>query len=133
MRWQVQETVGEFGRHLGIEGLSLDDKGSVVLEIANVGRLGIELIGDREERVAVSLSRDYRQPFGEEAARFALENCHFRARSEFPIHPALSGEGRLAFAVCLATGELTVPVLHRIIDELDRNQQSMNQVAVVAS
>ena len=133
MRWQVEETVGEFGRHLGIEDLKLDDAGSIVLEIDRIGRLGIEMVGERDDRVAVSLSRDYREPFPEEASRFALENCHYRSRTEFVIQPAFSGGGRLAFAVCLDTSDLTVPSIHQIVDELDRFHESMNQVAPLAS
>ena len=103
------------------------------LEVDRIGRLGIEMVGEGDDRVAVSLSRDYREPFSDEVCRLALENCHYRSRSDYVIQPALSGGGRLAFAVCLDTSDLTVPSIHQIIDELDRFHESMNQVASLSS
>ena len=133
MRWQVEETVGEFGRYIGIEDLALSDEGAVALEIERIGRLGVEMVGEQDDRVAVTLSREYRAPFGEEALRYALESCHYRNARPHPVHPALASEGKLMFAVCLDSSELTAQQMHEIVDELDRMHESMTQVAVPVS
>jgi type III secretion system chaperone SycN len=129
MRWQVQETVGEFGRLIGVEDLVLSERGSITLEIERIGRLNIEIVGQRDDRVAVSLSRQYREPSPEDASRLALENCHYRASRPFPVHAALAGGGYLAFAICLDTGDLTVQNIYHMLDELDRLHQSMGRLA----
>ncbi len=130
MRWQIEETVGEFGRLIGIDDLALNDRGSVALQIERIGVFGIEIVGGREEQVAVSLTRNYREPFGEEACRLVLENCHYRSSRAFPVHPAFSGTGRLSFAIRLESSEFTPQSVHEILDDLDRLHESMNQVAI---
>lgn len=133
MKWQVEETVGEFGRHIGIESLGLSEKDSLTLRIEQIGALGIELVGDQEEHVAVSLARVYQEPFSEAASRHALEGCHYRVSRPFPVHVAFSATGNLAFAVCLETRNFTIQSLHAIVDELDQMHEAMKSVATLDS
>ena len=129
MRWQLEETVGEFGRLIGIDDLVLSDRGSVALEIDRIGTLNIEIVGERDERVAVTLSRRYREPFPESASSLALEHSHYRASRSFPVHAALARGGYLAFAICLDTGELSAQNIYNIIDDLDGLHESIGRVA----
>lgn len=133
MKWQVEETLGEFGRHIGIDQLELSERNSLTLQIEQIGILNVEMVGDREERVAVSLARSYEEPLSEQALRFALEGCHYRAGRPFAVHAVLTGPGKLAFAVCLDVRDFSIQSMHASIDELDHVHESMKSVATLGS
>jgi len=123
--WMIDETVGEFGRSLGMSDLRLRDDGGIVLGIERIGILAIEMIGERQEEVALSLSREIDRP-DENACRRALELSHYRNPSRWPVHAALAGGGNLVFTLQMETHDFMLSNIHEAIEVLTRLQDAMD-------
>jgi type III secretion system chaperone SycN len=122
----IDQTITEFGQSMGMSHLQPDDSGSVVLDISGIGVLSIELVGDREEVVAVSLSRSIEPPDAA-ACQMALELTHYRQPGTWPVRTALAdGRSSLLFAARMQTHEFTLPALHEAIGQLETLQDAMS-------
>ena len=113
----IDETLAEFGRSIGMEGLALRDNGALLLDMQQLGTLAVELIGDRHEDVSLSLIRRIEPP-DESACGRLLELCHYRAPAPFPVRVGLTGSGQLVFAVRMDGYLFTLPNIHQALDWL---------------
>ena len=120
----IDDTVAEFGRSIGMEDLRLREDGAVVLDIKQIGTLALELIGERREDVSLSLARRIEPP-DDAACLRALELCHYRAPTRWPVRAGLTGRGDLIFAVRMETSDFTLPNLHQALDWLDGLHQQL--------
>lgn len=120
----INDTIEEFGRSLGMEGLRLRDNGALVLEVANIGTLSLEWIGEFREQVALSLSRQIEAPDAD-ACRRILELCHYRNPFPWPVHACFNAAGHLVFAVGLALADFTLPNIQQVIEWLDGLHQQI--------
>lgn len=120
----VDDTIEEFGRSLGMEGLRLRDSGALVLDIANIGELALEWTGEFREQISLSLARHIEPP-DEEAYRRILEACHYRSPFPWPVHAAFNSQGALVFAVGLEHSDFTLPNIHQITEWLDGLHQQL--------
>ncbi len=127
----IEDTISEFGRSIGMEGLKLRDDGALVLDMQKLGSLGMELIGDRREDVALSLSRRIERP-DETACARVLELCHYRTPAPWPVRAGLTGAGQLIFAIKLDISDFTVSNLHKALDWLDGLHQQSDAVVRLA-
>lgn len=118
----IEDTIRDFGRSIGMEDLRLRDDGTLVLDMQQVGTLAIELIGERREDVALSLSRSI-QPPDDTACTRLLEMCHYRSPCTWPVRAGFTSSGTLLFAIRLETFDFTLPNLHQALDWLDGMQQ----------
>lgn len=75
--------IAEFGRRMNMEGLSLGDKGLLILDIENIGRLHLEK-KENSENLYVYLSLPY-QSYDNAIPRKILEICSYRHAHPFPI------------------------------------------------
>ncbi|HSJ04142.1 MAG: hypothetical protein ACAI34_03225 [Verrucomicrobium sp.] len=124
----IDHTIAEFGQSMGMSHLQPNDAGAVVLDISGIGTLAIELVGDRQESVAVSLSRKIEPPSAA-ACQMALEMTHYRQPGSWPVRAALAG-GRsvLVFAAQMDTYEFSIPALHEAIGQLETLQDALASV-----
>ena len=123
--WMIEQSVAEFGRSLGMTDLRLKDEGALALGIERIGVLAIEVIGDRQEEVALSLTRSIERPDGPACQR-ALELCHYRNPSKWPVHAALAAGGSaLIFAIQMEAPDFILPNIHEGIEVLTRLHEAM--------
>jgi type III secretion system chaperone SycN len=127
----VDDVLLQFGRSIGMEDLRLREDACLVLDMQRLGSLAVELIGERREDVAVSLSRRIEAP-SEDACARALELCHYRSPAPWPVRAGLSGPGDLMFAVGLEIADFTLPNLNQVIDWLDGLHRQMEPVVRAA-
>lgn len=120
----IDETILEFGRTLGIADLRLRENGSLLLNVENIGVVTIELIGEYDDHVSLSLTRVIEEPDAS-ACRRILELCHYREPSPWPVHAAFNSRGGLVFAVRMSPGEFNLPNIHQVLDWLDGLHQQI--------
>ena len=113
----IDETIAEFGRSMGMKGLALRERGSLLLDMQALGRLSIELIGERREDVSLGVIRHVEMP-DERAAMRLLEFCHYRAPAPFPVRVGLTGRGDLVFAVRMDSYQFSLPNIHQALNWL---------------
>lgn len=124
----IDQTVAEFGQSMGMAHLQPNEAGAVILDISGIGLLSIELVGDRQEVVAVSLSRKIEPPDAA-ACQMALEMTHPRQSGSWPVRAALAGgRGVLVFAARMETYEFNLPALHEAIGQLEALQDALSTV-----
>lgn len=117
------ESVGDFGRHLGINGLQPGASGSVDLSIEQIGRLQLEREGDV---ALITLARAWPR-HAARAARAALDLCHWRENHPWAIQAGVKGEEWLLFTVRLPLTQLDVPTLDRILGYLSNLQDAVEK------
>jgi type III secretion system chaperone SycN len=105
---------GYIGSHMV---LALRDRGVLLLDMQSVGTVAVEVIGEREEDVSLSLSRRIEPP-EESACTRLLELCHYREQGPFPVRAGLTGSGQLVFATRFETHDFSVPNIHAALDWL---------------
>jgi len=121
----IEQSVAEFGRSLGMTDLRLKDEGAIALGIERIGVLAIEVIGDRQEDVALSLTRSVERPDAQACQR-ALELCHYRNPSRWPVHATLAaGGGALVFAIQMEAQDFILSNIHEGIEVLTRLHEAM--------
>jgi type III secretion system chaperone SycN len=130
MSW-VDDLLEEFGRSLGMQDLRLREDGKLVLDMERLGTLAVELVGLRQDEVAVSLCRRIEMPSAPAWVR-ALELCHYRSPAPWPVRCGWSGPGNLVFAVVLDRFEFTLPHLNQAIDWLDGLHRQMEPLVRLA-
>ncbi|MES2596723.1 MAG: hypothetical protein V4662_15380 [Verrucomicrobiota bacterium] len=111
------ETLAEFGRSIGMEGLALRDNNALMLDMQRLGTLAVELIGERRDDVSLSLIRQIETPDESACARL-LELCHYRAPAPFPVRVGWTRSGQLLFAVRMDGYLFTLPNMHQALDWL---------------
>lgn len=122
MSW-VEQTVAEFGRGLGIDGLRFNEQGVVTLATERMGTLFIERA---EQAVLVYLVQPLDRASGEAYAR-ALDACHWRHNHPFVVSAGLRQETGLLFAVRLTESEFDLPTLERAISLLDELHREVRE------
>lgn len=124
----LDDTLGNFGRSMGIENLALRENGVLLLNIEKIGMLAIELVGERHEEVSISLIRRIETPDSQACQRL-LESCHYRSPAPFPTRVGLTGQGELLFAIRMDIRQFTLPAIHQALDWLislhDQNSSSV--------
>lgn len=122
----IADTLAEFGRSLGMEGLALREDGSLSLDMEKLGVLAIDLIGERREEVSLSLMRRIETPDAAACTQL-LELCHYRNPSPFPVRAGLARSGELFFAVRMDAWQFTLPNIHQAFDWLTGLQDQSSQ------
>lgn len=120
---QVDETLAEFGRGLGIDGLRFNDKGHVVLSIQSLGLLAFDRAGPRGESVLVSLTQGLPRGWDRQWASL-LAQTHSHARPPAGLQVGVVHE-KLVFAIVLDSSDFTLPRIHEVITALDRQHTSL--------
>lgn len=113
----IDETLADFGRSIGMEGLALREGERLTLDLQRVGVLNVELVGERKEDVAVSLVRRIEPP-DETACLRLLEFGHYRTPAPFPVRTGLTRAGQLILSVKMDSYQFTLPSMHQAIDTL---------------
>lgn len=117
----ITETLAEFGRSMGMQHLQFRQNGCVALGLQSIGTLGIDVAGEYQDAVVVSLSRAL--PNGWEVdGRRLLSFVHHRSRHAQRFHLGMQ-QGHVVLAVVLPREEFTLPKLHDAIRQLDRQHQ----------
>lgn len=117
MKSLIDDTLSEFGLSIGMEGLALRENNSLMLDMQKLGTLAVEMIGERQENVSVSLIRQIDMPDESACARL-LELCHYRAPAPFPVRAGLTQSGQLVFAIMMDTYLFNLPNIHQALDWL---------------
>ncbi len=124
---QVQQTLAEFGRSIGVDDLQLRPNGRVVLTIQTIGTLAIEWAGPRGQSVLVSLARTLASG-GDASLAAVLTATHYREALAWPVHVAMLRDQRV-FAVLLGPEQLDQAALNEIIRELDQLHNALGGAA----
>lgn len=127
MNW-IHDAVAEYGRQLGIEGLQLDDRGAVQLQLRSGGLLAVERVQRNDaDEILVYLG----SPLGFEGPRrlrAALVKAHYTHASAQSVQVACRGEGPDALLLVLLrmpAREFTLQSLGRAFDFLSRWLESL--------
>lgn len=115
MHW-IEQTITDFGHSVGIDALSLNDAGVVMLTFERLGTLFIER---REMELLVYLVRELTHPTAA-TFRAALEACHYRHQHPFPVQAGLRGDRHLVFLARLPAADFILPNLERTVALLDQ-------------
>ena len=107
----VSDVLADFGRSIGIEGLSFNDSNVASLKFEFIGDLYIEQV---DENVLIYVMRQIDRP-SKEIYSAALELCHWRHNHPFAVNAAIRGDRRLVFAVNLSEREFSVPVMDQLL------------------
>ena len=129
MSW-VHDTVAEFGRQLGIEGLDFGAHGVAQLQLQSGGLLAVEPVrrGETDE-VLVYLGR----PTGFDAAgllRRALVKAHHGQAGAMPVQVALRGDfpdALLLALVRMPERDFTLQSLGQALDYLRRWHEGLGK------
>lgn len=127
----IDQTLEEFGRSLGMEGLALRNGESLVLNIDRIGTVAFEVVGVNRDVISISISNRIEPPDAE-ACRRILELCHPREKSPWPVHAGIDYQGALVFAMGMDFSDFILPNIHRALDWLDGLHQQMSAVARAA-
>jgi type III secretion system chaperone SycN len=119
----IDETVAEFGRSLGMPGLTLRGTGSVVLSLQSIGTLALDVAGPTQEAVVVSLSRPLAHPAAVDGLRL-LSRSHYRFRAAQRLQLGVRRD-QLVLAVVLSQQEFTLEKIHEVVRALDQHHQAM--------
>jgi len=122
MAW-TEDTLAEFGRQLGIDGLDFGPFGVAQLQLANGSFIAVEPVRrGQEDEVLVYLGR----PVGHQADRavdVALARSHWRSGGAFPVQVGLRGSGSetaLLALVRMPERHFTAQALAHAVDYLVR-------------
>lgn len=115
MTW-VAQTIAEFGRTVGIEGLALDGNGLAQLALAGGGSLSLEA---GEDELLVYMVRPV-SPHDTDARLRALGLCRSDRPWQWPVQTGRHGEDGLIFLVRLPEREVSLSSLEQALDTLTR-------------
>ncbi len=122
MAW-IEDTLADFGRQLGIDGLDFGPYGVAQLQLASGGCIAVEPVRrGQEDEVLVYLAR----PVGHQAAQavnVALARSHWRHGGALPVQVGLRGNGQdtqLLALVRLPERTFTAQTLAHAVDYLGR-------------
>jgi len=123
MNW-TDETLRQFGKSIGIEGLGFNTRNVCCLSLKESGELYIE---KKDDLVFVYLAR--RLPrISEKALEKALSLTHFRNPWPLPVSSGLRDDDHLIFITWIATEDFSLPVLDEAIRlVMSLHQQVQNQ------
>lgn len=112
----VDDTIQAFGRSIGIETLSLNDKDTVCL---NVEKKGLLFFERHDNEVFIYLARKVFLDHGDLLNR-ALALCHYKAGLPRQVYCGFRGEDTLVFLVKLPVREFQLAELETVIKFLAR-------------
>lgn len=113
MSW-LDETLGDFGRRIGVGELAFGERGFVQFALSEGGMLGIaHSPGEVRIWLARPLSRADRGAYER-----ALVQCDFRRRPPLPLQAGLRGEDELVLLARIPERDFTTPALERALDVL---------------
>ncbi|MEC4720741.1 hypothetical protein RY831_16375 [Noviherbaspirillum sp. CPCC 100848] len=117
MHW-VQQTLADFGKSLGMDGLSFSEQGMASLQFQSGSQLGVELVNEE-----VLVYRIQPTPFPSPELRGkVLRQADFRQGGQFPFQVGMKGVGQEAVLVVLVrvpVRDFTLPMLERVINGLN--------------
>jgi type III secretion system chaperone SycN len=112
----ADQTVADFGRSMGMDGLAFDENGLVCLDIERTGTLYLEY-RQQEQQVLVYLARTM-DSLQEQWLEQALARCHYQYNHPMDISCGLKGDNILFFLVTFTENAFIVNSLHRALDLL---------------
>ena len=115
MSYVVDQSLAEFGRSIGIDGLTFNEHGVVSLKFELLGGLYLEKA--ESDCVLVYLVRELDRPSREIFAA-ALDLCHWRHNHPFAVNASLRDDANLVFSVKLTQEEFSVPTLEQLLQFL---------------
>lgn len=122
MAW-IQDTLADFGRQLGIDGLDFGPYGVAQLQLASGSVIAVEPVRrGQDDEVLVYLSR----PVGHQAPQMvsvALARSHWRNGGPLPVQVGLRGRGaeaQLLALVRVPERTFTAQALAHAVDYLGR-------------
>lgn len=120
----LQDEILSFGRRLGLEGLSLGERGVAALEIENVGTLTLEMgEGSAEDSLLMTLAAPPRPEDAAQRYRLALERLDWRRGG--PAIAAGLHRGRLILCARLPAASLSEADLDRALRALMENMSAL--------
>lgn len=122
----IDHEIAEFGRRMGMPGLTFPSSGIIALDVEGLGRLHIERKDDEDE-VLVYITRTL-PSYDKEAPRRVLELCDYRQGLPFVLAGGVYDD-RLMLLVRLPQREFTAGVLEadiRILESLVRRAAGEN-------
>ena len=117
----VDETVAQFGRSIGMEGLALNRQRVLAVEIEAAGTLFIEAL---QASVLVYLARHV-PPSGSGIAARALEACNDLSFAPYVINPAMKGSEWMIFVARIPEQDFALPTLEEVIAQLIELQEGV--------
>ncbi len=109
-------TVRDFGRSMGMQGLSFNDAGVLRLRFENAGVLSIERA---KGRAVVHLARPVAS-HADDVLQRALELCHFDAVDRLRPDAGMARDGSLVFSLSIDEKDLDLATLEDAFDLLRR-------------
>ncbi len=116
MSW-VAQTFDEFGRTIGLPGLSPGARGQVSLRIGDDCRLDFRVLDDA---VLLMMVRPFTAADRLLVMRHALDLCHLRHGWTLPVRAGLSRDGQLVLIARLPMHEFRPPAVDQAFDLLRR-------------
>ncbi|MBG0775392.1 MAG: CesT family type III secretion system chaperone [Desulfovibrionaceae bacterium] len=124
MNW-IKDTVRDFGRSMGLDGLEPNDRGVVCLAFERLGTLFIE---QEDDDVLVYAARGL-PPYSGAAWRAALEACHWTEGLPWPVNAGMRGDDVLVFLARLPGREFALPALERTLEMLGKLHDAAAEAA----
>lgn len=106
MSW-IDETIKDFGRGMGMEGLALNEQGMLCLSFETRGNLYLE---KTENGLLLYLARDIPDHHPEILEK-AFRLCHFREELPLDVHPGFGNPSSLVFLVRIDEPDFSLPRL----------------------
>jgi len=125
MNW-VDDTIDEFGKQMGLSGLTLNDQGIARLSFEKMGALFIER---RADEVLVYLVREMASVDGRILCR-VLELCHHRNQHPFTVQPGLREDRGVIFLARIPESDFQLPTLERVVGLLNELHDRVSQGGV---
>lgn len=110
----VNSTVQVFGKQLGLQNFSLNERGVAAVRFENGVRLVLEYGAQ-----SLIISTQIKAPANANALKLLLAQSHYADRSQFRVRSYyVSRAGEAACAVAIPEGELNVTAMERVFQEL---------------
>ncbi|MCA8996317.1 MAG: CesT family type III secretion system chaperone [Planctomycetaceae bacterium] len=119
----ADETIQEFGRTMGLQGLSFRTDNTLRLEFERMGNLYLEQL---EEEILVSLVRRYDWPDAS-LMESLLDACSWRHDHPFDVSPGLHEDNQFVLTVRIPQNDFRLPRLEQAVSFLDQLHTAVQQ------
>ena len=120
----ADQTVADFGRSMGMDGLAFDENGLVCLEIERTGTLYLEY-RQQEQQILVYLARTM-DSLQDQWLEQALARCHYQYNHQRPVYCGLKGDNVLFFLVKFTENTFVVNELSDALDLLVQQHEAVS-------
>ena len=120
----LKQTIQEFGKNIGIEGLEFNEENVILLEVEGVGDLYLEEAG---QDLIMYMTKEIENP-SMEVYKKTLMLCHYRQKNPFTVHPSLYENNRLVFFIKIPHESITESNLEKGIQLLNKLHEQIKDI-----